>query len=127
MPLAALGSLNHAFNFVWGRNVASYLKDALLARIPLDRNVAGNVLMVGRLRQRFEAGESLPRQGAGGVLKEIITDPFDSCQREFRELCPADLRQDMQIDVLSILPDGRALGAVRLYPLDPSLCGFGHG
>src|SRR5262245_11951752 len=66
-PLA-VRSVDHALNLVRGRNIAAYLKRALIARIPLDRHIARDVQVLRSLQQRFEAGENLPRQRAGEVL-----------------------------------------------------------
>jgi hypothetical protein len=49
-PLAIRG-INHALDFVWGRNVTAYFKRTPITRTPLDRNIASNMHILGGPQQ----------------------------------------------------------------------------
>lgn len=100
---------------------------ALAALAPADRHVGCYVRILRHLEQRFEAGQHLARQGAGQLRQQIVTKASTLDGVRVRQLGLVYSGHDVQVDVLPVLSDPRALNALRLSASDPFLCGFGDG
>src|SRR5262245_42635734 len=83
--------------------------------------------MFGDLEQRLEAGQHLARHRPRQIGQQVVAERLDLRGRQVRQLEPTKPRGDVQVDVLSVLPDRGALPAVRLDALDPAFRSLGNG
>src|SRR5262249_16147560 len=113
--------------------IDSGLESALAALVGSNLGVGGDVLRnvtapPGILQQRLEALEHLPCPPLRrGFFKQIVAELFNARRGEVRKLDMADLRDDMQPNVLVVMLDGRAFAPLRLHPCQPVSRRLGNG
>jgi hypothetical protein len=81
---------------------------------------------LGILQDAFDAAQHLLGHRPGQELKQLVPHLPHARRRELGELHVTDKRNDVKVDVLPVLGDGRALPFLKLRTLDPVLGSLGN-
>src|SRR6516164_6930890 len=121
------------FGIFW--HITPDLELALGALVENDANAVSKMCALGATQQRLQRHQDFARHGAGhdlaavAILAEqiMIAIGLDPLRRQLGQLETPKIWQNMQVEMLAVLRDGRALAAIGLQALDPPIGDISHG